>query len=49
MTCGDTQIEAINLRAKLDKLLVRDQSRKTGLDLQFVVSVCSIHLLIRSY
>ena len=38
MTCGDTQIEAGNLRRKLRKLQTRDESGRTELDLQFAVS-----------
>ena len=38
VTCGDTQIESGNLRARLNKLQRRDQSGQSGLDLQFVVS-----------
>ena len=38
MTCGDTQIEAGNLRRKLKQLQTRDESGRTGLDLQFAVS-----------
>ena len=38
MTCGDTQIEAGNLRRKLKKLQTRDESGRTELNLQFSVS-----------
>jgi protein tyrosine phosphatase len=37
MTCGDTQIEAGNLRRKLRKLQTRDESGRTELDLQFAI------------
>ena len=39
VTCGDTQIESGNLRAKLNKLQKKDQSGKTELELQFAVSI----------
>ena len=45
MTCGDTQIDAGNLRATLNKLQKRDQSGMTELDLQFAVSVAASALL----
>ena len=38
MTCGDTQIEAGDLRKRLEQLQTRDESGRTGLDLQFAVS-----------
>ena len=38
VTCGDTQIDSGNLRAKLNKLLRKDRSGKTELELQFAVS-----------
>ena len=38
VTCGDTQIESGNLRARLNKLQRRNQSGQSGIDLQFVVS-----------
>ena len=38
VTCGDTQIESSNLRAKLNKIWKKNQSGKTELELQFTVS-----------
>ena len=38
VTCGDTQIDSGNLRAKLNKMQKKDQSGKTELELQFAVS-----------
>ena len=37
ITCGDTQIESGDLRAKLNKMQ-KNQSGKTELELQFTVS-----------
>ena len=39
VTCGDTQIDSRNLRAKLNKLQRKDRSGKTELELQFTVSL----------
>ena len=41
VTCGDTQIDSGNLRAKLNKLQRKDWSGKTELELQFTVSLIS--------
>ena len=38
VTCGDTQIESSDLRAKLNKIWKKNQSGKTELELQFTVS-----------
>ena len=38
VTCGDTQIDAGNLRTSLDKLLRETQPRRTEVDIQFAVS-----------
>ena len=38
VTCGDTQIDAGNLRTSLDKLLQKDQPGRTEMDIQFAVS-----------
>ena len=38
VTCGDTQIESGNLRAKLKKMQKKNQSGKTEMELQFAVS-----------
>ena len=38
VTCGDTQIESGDLRAKLNKMKKKNQSGKTELELQFAVS-----------
>ena len=37
VTCGDTQIDAGNLRTSLDKLLQNDQPGRTEMDIQFAV------------
>ena len=37
VTCGDTEIEAGDLRKKLAQLKTTDESGRTGLDLQFAV------------
>ena len=42
VTCGDTQIESGNLRTQLNKLQRKDQLGKTGLELQFAVSINSV-------
>ena len=42
MTCGDTQIDAGNLRTSLDKLLRKKQSEKTEMDIQFSVSTAIV-------
>ena len=44
VTCGDTQIESGNLRAKLNKLQRKDPLGKTEIALQFAVSAhhCSM-------
>ena len=38
VTCGDTQIEAGNLRRRLTQLQNKDESGRTGFELQFSVS-----------
>ena len=38
VTCGDTQIDAGNLRTSLDKLLRETQPGRTEMDIQFAVS-----------
>ena len=38
LTCGDTEMDAGNLRTSLDKLLRMDQSGRTEMDHQFAVS-----------
>ena len=38
LTCGDTEIDAGNLRTCLDKLLRMDQSGRAEMDHQFAVS-----------
>jgi len=38
LTCGDTEMDAGNLRPSLDKLLRMDQSGRTEMDHQFAVS-----------
>ena len=60
VTCGDTQVESGNLRAKLNKMQKKNQSGKTELELQFAVSPlinitsytpfihCNVHILRRS-
>ena len=43
VTCGDTQIEAGNLRRRLTQLQKKDESGRTGFELQFSVSTqCGI-------
>ena len=43
VTCGDTQIEAGNLRRRLTQLQKKDDSGRTGFELQFSVSTqCGI-------
>ena len=43
VTCGDTQIEAGNLRRRLTQLQNKDESGRTGFELQFSVSTqCGI-------
>ena len=37
VTCGDTEIEAGDLRKRLAQLKTRDESGRSGLDLQFAV------------
>ena len=37
VTCGDTEIEAGDLRKRLVQLKTTDESGRTGLDLQFAV------------
>ena len=44
VTCGDTQINAGNLRATLDKLLKMDQSGRTEMDNQFAVSTLVVQI-----
>ena len=43
VTCGDTQIDASNLRTVMRKLKDRNQSGKTGFEHQF--TVCLSHQL----
>ena len=44
VTCGDTQIEAGNLRRRLSQLQKKDDSGRTGFELQFSVSTqCGIY------
>ena len=43
VVCGDTQVEAGDLRKRLAQLKTRDRSGNTGMDLQFAV-MC-IHTL----
>jgi len=38
LTCGDTEMDAGNLRTSLDKLLRMDQSGRTEMDHQFAMS-----------
>ena len=42
VTCGDTQIDAGNLRTNLDKLLRTKQSENTEMDIQFAVSTAIV-------
>ena len=42
VTCGDTQVESGDLRAKLNKMQKKNQLGKTELELQFAVSSPSI-------
>ena len=50
VTCGDTQVESGDLRAKLNKMQKKNQSGKTELELQFAVSSPSIPpLTLQSY
>ena len=42
VTCGDTRIDAGNLRASLNQLLKKNQSGRRAMDLQFAVSTSVI-------
>jgi len=44
LTCGDTEMDAGNLRAGLDKLLRMDQSGRTEMDHQFAVSILLVRI-----
>ena len=40
VTCGDTQIDAVNLRKSLHHLLKKNESGSSNLEVQFSVSYC---------
>ena len=42
VTCGGTEIEAGDLRKRLAQLKTKDESGRTGLDLQFAVRLLFI-------
>ena len=44
LTCGNTEIDAGNLRTSLDKLLRMDQSGRTEMDHQFAVSTLVVQI-----